>query len=36
MRKILPALIAFFLFSAVNAQNNGGIKGITTTGIKGI
>jgi hypothetical protein len=36
MRKILPALIAIFLFSAANAQNNGGIKGITTTGIKGI
>ena len=36
MRKILPALIAIFFFSATNAQNNGGIKGITTTGIKGI
>lgn len=36
MRKFLPALIAIFLFSAANAQNNGGIKGITTTGIKGI
>lgn len=36
MNKILSTLIAVFLFSAMYAQNNNEIRGITTTGIKGI
>jgi hypothetical protein len=36
MHKILSTLIAVFLFSAIYAQNNNEIRGITITGIKGI
>ena len=36
MQKILSTLIAVFLLSAINAQTNNEIRGITITGIKGI
>ncbi len=36
MKKILYFLVALLFSTALSAQNRGGIKGITTTGLKGI